>query len=127
MLKYRQALGRKPQAKKKERKKMNIHNLRSPRSGRPVANQYVIMMDTKSYFQSYASVVCCVDSQNQRITFGRDWNYSRTTLKYLFSYLKDFAPLVDFIWNSKAIYKVAENIGFTDCYNRAWEVVFADL
>lgn len=56
-----------------------------------VANQFVI--DTKSavYFQSYNSVVAKYDYRTERITLGKDWDYSNTTRKHLYQFLRDYA------------------------------------
>lgn len=60
----------------------------SPRSGRPVANQFVIETPHGEYFQSYNSIVAFKPrSGDDRIVFGSDWNYSRTTSKYLHLFL----------------------------------------
>lgn len=61
---------------------MKVENLTSPRSGREVANQFVITDDSNvRFFQSYRSIIC-------KVTMGttyldeRYWNYSVTTSKY---------------------------------------------
>jgi hypothetical protein len=61
---------------------MKVYNMESPRTGRPVANQFVISDERKLIFQSYNSTIVTLDFQNSIITFGKDWNYSVTTSKY---------------------------------------------
>lgn len=75
-------------------------NMRSPRSGRYIANQYVIESSVKDgdgkyhdvvIFKSYDSSCCLIDySQSpNRVTFGRHWNYSNTTRKWLKIFLEN--------------------------------------
>lgn len=58
----------------------------STRSGRPVANQFIIDAGASGkYFQSYQTVIANV--KNGVVTFDNDWQYSRTTSKYLHQFL----------------------------------------
>jgi hypothetical protein len=56
--------------------------MESPRTGRPVANQFIIADDHRMIFQSYDSMIVDIDFFNSTITFGKNWNYSTTTAKY---------------------------------------------
>lgn len=71
--------------------KMNIKvcNMTSPRSGRPVSNQFIVRIGNVLYFQSYKSVVCSYNTANGLVCFGRDWDYSVTTRKYLYQFLNE--------------------------------------
>lgn len=72
---------------------MKVKNMTSERSGREVANQFIITDGNKIAFQSYNSVICIIDNDKQgaeRVTVGRDWDYSMTTKKYLYKFLYDF-------------------------------------
>jgi len=51
------------------------------RSGKPVANQYIITMYGKKVFQSYDSIIA-VKYNDGLVILGRNWNYSSTTGKY---------------------------------------------
>ena len=68
---------------------IKVNNLESPRSGNPVANQYLIETDKHFFFQSYNSII----AKKERGFLGKVildpyyWNYSRTTLKYLKQFL----------------------------------------
>jgi len=76
---------------------MKVSNMISPRSGRPVANQYIIVDDKWNvYFQSYKSII----AKAKRLDYKPEnkyinqiyldinyWDYSRTTLKYLNQFL----------------------------------------
>lgn len=69
---------------------IKVKSMVSPRSGRSVANQFRIMTDGGEYFQSYDSVVCYVPYHKYgRPIFGKDWDYSVTTLKYLYQFLTE--------------------------------------
>lgn len=62
-------------------------------NGRAVANQFVIVENNGCIaFQSYSSRVCEIRGKGMGydniIVFGRDWDYSRTTMKHLVSFLK---------------------------------------
>lgn len=62
-------------------------NLINPKSGRPVANQYcIIMPDGSRIFQSYNSIICKVEKGGE-ISIAHDAWLSRTTSKYLAVFL----------------------------------------
>lgn len=71
---------------------IKVRNMESPRSGRPVANQYVISDDHKMTFQSYDSMIVDIDFGKSIVTFGKDWNYSTTTGKYRNEFLRMYLP-----------------------------------
>jgi hypothetical protein len=54
----------------------------SERSGREVANQFIITDGRKTLFQSYDSPIVEIDRIENIITVYRDWDYSMTTGKY---------------------------------------------
>lgn len=63
-------------------------------NGRAVANQFVIVENNGDVaFQSYRSRVCEIRKggmgYNRVVVFGRDWDYSRTTMKHLAKFLRD--------------------------------------
>jgi hypothetical protein len=61
---------------------MRVANMTSPRTGRPVANQYILSDDTRDVFQSYESTIIEIDRKTSTITVHRDYDYSTTTAKY---------------------------------------------
>ena len=71
---------------------MKVRNMESPRTGRPVANQFVISDDHRIIFQSYDSMIVDIDFGKSTVTFGKDWNYSVTTSKYRNEFLKMYLP-----------------------------------
>lgn len=57
------------------------------RNGNPAANQFVLDNANATYFQSYDSVVAKVDKNG--LTLSDYWDYSNTTRKHLYIFLKD--------------------------------------
>ena len=59
----------------------------SPRSGRPIPNQFILTTNIGEFFQSYKTVIAAnVDGQ---IHLDENWDWSVTTLKYLKEFLPD--------------------------------------
>ena len=61
--------------------------------GNAVRNQFVIKEKKTTAFQSYNSRICeivkpCGMGFDVLVRFGRDWNYSQTTAKHLYSFLR---------------------------------------
>ena len=55
----------------------------SPRSNRPVANQWVITTDDGEFFQSYRSLIAFKPYGGGKVVLDTDtWDYSTTTGKY---------------------------------------------
>lgn len=69
---------------------MKVKNMVSHR-GNSVANQFVIKADNMIYFQSYESICAKLNTLDRQLTFGSDWDYSRTTLKYLYIWMEEYA------------------------------------
>lgn len=65
-----------------------VRNLTSPVSGREVANQFVITTNKGTFFQSYRSIVAKVDNNGQ-VWLSYYWDYSNTTLRYLYQFLRE--------------------------------------
>ena len=58
---------------------MKVENMTSSRSGREVANQFIIRDDTRIVFQSYDSTIAIIDNSKEgaaKLTLGRDWDYN---------------------------------------------------
>ena len=69
-----------------------IANLINDR-GNAIKNQFVITEGNTTTFQSYNSRVCeivkpCGMGFDVLVRFGKDWNYSQTTAKHLYSFLR---------------------------------------
>jgi hypothetical protein len=65
---------------------VKIENMTSPRSERPVANQFIIYVGKSVYFQSYRTVIACI---SEGITYldNKKWDCSRTTSRYRNNFL----------------------------------------
>lgn len=76
---------------------MRVRNMVSPRSGREVANQFVITDGKRTTFQSYDSTIVEIDRENKTITVHEDWDYSTTTGKYRNQFMEDeyFSDMAD--------------------------------
>ena len=70
---------------------MKVENMKSERTGKAVANQFVITDNEHNavWFQSYTSVIALV---NNGILFldKNKWDYSRTTAKYRNSFISEY-------------------------------------
>ena len=83
--------------------KVKVRNMVSPRTGRPVANQFIIEVNGVVYFQSYETIIA--KKEKGEITIDENyWDYSKTTLKYLKEFLRDECRLM--VWNKKDIEKL---------------------
>lgn len=72
-----------------------VTNMESPRSGNPVANQFIITTEDGETFQSYQTPIA--KKSGYVYTVSSDWNYSRTTSKYFYQWLRSFG------WNGSEI------------------------
>ena len=70
-----------------------IRNLTSTRSGKAVANQFEIHTKKGDFFQSYQTLIAHVDNNGQ-VWLSNAWDYSNTTRKYLYQFLRDYG------WNN---------------------------
>lgn len=75
---------------------MKVRNLVG-NSGRAIPNQFVIRDGEKIVFQSYDSTIvkCEYNGTGCDVIIGRDWDYSRTTTKYLKIFLMNEIGLTD--------------------------------
>jgi len=76
---------------------MKVRRLKRP-SGTAMVNQLVIDEGSKTWFQSYDSVIIEIDRELQKITVGTDWDYSITTIKCLKIFLKE-----KLLWSDEAV------------------------
>lgn len=61
---------------------MKVSNMKSERSGREVANQFIITGEKRVIFQSYESTIAEINYQTETISIYPAYNYSKTTGKY---------------------------------------------
>jgi hypothetical protein len=83
---------------------MHVRNMTSTRTGRPVANQYIIEDDQdREVFQSYRTVVAIKDyADGGKITLDtRALDYSVTTSRYLYAFLAERSTVFDINANER--------------------------
>lgn len=51
-------------------------------------NQFIIYWDNKIIFQSYNSTIAIIE--NGQLVVGRNWDYSNTTSKHFYLFLKEY-------------------------------------
>lgn len=57
-------------------------------------NQFVIETDNEITFQSYNSTICKFNKNDGSVTLGKNWDYSRTTHKYLCAFLRKHTTII---------------------------------
>lgn len=90
-----------------------VSNLINER-GNKVVNQFVIENNNIVSFQSYDSIVCEIRPASMGfekvVVFGKDWDYSRTTMKHLNNFLRQ--NNLEFLAGTKNIREALER-GYT--------------
>jgi len=67
---------------------MKVQQMTSSRSGKPVANQFIVEDDEGNrWFQSYGSIIAKIGKTGPIWLDSVYWDYSVTTLKYLCRFL----------------------------------------
>ena len=68
-----------------------VNNFLSPRSNKPIANQFkIVMQNGLEVFQSYETIICIKDPRNNEIYLdANSWDYSNTTSRYRKLYLNE--------------------------------------
>ena len=61
---------------------MKVENMKSVKTGKAVANQFLIMDRGCIWFQSYQSIIGVITPDNILLLDKNKWDYSRTTAKY---------------------------------------------
>lgn len=95
--------------------------------GNAVKNQFVIIEGDIVALQSYKSRVCevvrpCGMGYDALVRFGRDWDYSKTTTKHLYSFLRQNG--LEILSSKKDVEEAIER-GHAR-YNEAIAVVYDD-
>mgnify|MGYP003425704100 FL=1 len=71
---------------------MKIINFTSLTSGRAVSNQFIINSGNDYVFQSYMSLIASYNDNTKVLLVSDKWNYSKTTLKYFYQFLREYTP-----------------------------------
>ena len=66
---------------------MKVQNMTSNKTGREVANQFIITDENRIWFQSYKTLIAkktllCDQTKPIQVALDYDWDYSKTTGKY---------------------------------------------
>lgn len=69
--------------------KVRVRNMRSPKTGNEVPNQFVISTSKGLYFQSYNTIIVFQDNKGNTFLDKNAWNYSNTTSKYRNRFLNE--------------------------------------
>lgn len=56
----------------------------------PAVNQFIIEVNKGVVFQSYGSIIAFYDKSNSKVYLTEDWDYSNTTRKHFFIFLRDY-------------------------------------
>lgn len=101
---------------------MTVENMRSPRTGAKVVNQFVITDGCRTVFQSYDSTIAEINRNPRTITIGEDWDYSVTTGKYRNAFFEDmgFSELA----SKQGLNKAMEKCYCTNNIGIEYKVVF---
>jgi len=67
------------------------------RTGNPVANQYVSHVNGAYVFQSYNVRIAAFDLATRTLILGLNWDYSVTTQKYLWQFIRNYTTLASVI------------------------------
>ena len=68
---------------------MNVQNMLSPRSSKPVANQFIMRDVNGETFQSYGTNIAKRYWHTGKVILDPAWDYSSTTGKYRNIFLKE--------------------------------------
>lgn len=85
---------------------LSVQNMISEKTGRAIANQFLISDGDVVMFQSYDSPIVEIDYKNNTIRVYQDWNYSRTTAKYRNQFMRE-----------QGFHGLATKDGFAKCMN----------
>lgn len=74
-------------------------------------NQFILIDWSTTYFQSYNSMIAKYEiiDWNKVLTLGKDWDYSNTTLKHFYLFLKDIVWYYGVVLNKKVINKAIKD------------------
>lgn len=87
---------------------MKVRNMTSS-NGRAVPNQFIIYDKGDYYFQSYDTVIAKADYAGRVTIIEGACDFSRTTSKYLYSFLQNFSLIVPEAMSKKGLAKLVES------------------
>lgn len=69
---------------------LQLKQLKNPKTGRPINNQYTLITDRFIFFVSYETFICAYDTKTRNLIifdYIKYSNVSRTTAKYFYQFL----------------------------------------
>jgi len=88
---------------------LSVTNMTSEKTGRAIANQFLITDGDVVMFQSYDSPIVEIDYKSNTIRVYQDWDYSRTTAKYRNQFMRE-----------QGFHGLATRDGFVECLNNGY-------
>lgn len=71
-------------------------------------NQFVITDRGNIFFQSYSSLIAKIDKKG-KVTLFKDWDYSKTTMRHLYMFLREYSSIDSKYLYKKGIEKLIKN------------------
>lgn len=71
-------------------------------------NQFIITDKGNTFFQSYNSLIAKID-KNGKVTLYHDWDYSNTTLRHLYMFLREYSNIGTKYFYKRGIEKLIKN------------------
>ena len=72
----------------------------------PAANQFVITIDGGYIFQSYDSIIAFY--KGGKVYLTEDWDYSKTTRKHLYIFLRDYCNACGHLRKKDILYEIKQ-------------------
>ena len=72
-------------------------------------NQFIMENEKEVIFQSYNSIIAIINKTTKNLTLGCDWDYSRTTLKHLYIFLREYKNNLDYIEQNEILKALQSN------------------
>lgn len=93
-------------------------------NGNAWANQFIIEDNNGvCHLQSYKSLVVSLSLEDKKITLHKDWDYSKTTLRAVDKFIKDY---IGGDWCKKEIEKAISKGEWTDRFGFTWKFEESD-
>lgn len=71
-------------------------------------NQFVIWDRGNLFFQSYKSLIAKID-RDKKVTLYHDWDYSNTTMRHLYRFLREYSSIETKYLYKQGIEKLIKN------------------
>ena len=75
-------------------------------NGNPASNQFIIEVSKGYVFQSYDAVIAFYDCSERKVYITKDWDYSNTTRKHFYMFLRKYCGAWGGIRKSDVLYEI---------------------